>query len=84
VQFFFADHTLDTDRRELCRGSEPIAVEPQVFDLLVYLVRHCHRNEVRSDGRAGYGRGMATLPIADIGFRLGLSSTRYGYASASP
>jgi hypothetical protein len=34
MQFFFADHTLDTDRRELRRGSEHIAVEPQVFDLL--------------------------------------------------
>jgi TolB-like protein len=40
VQFFFANHTLDTDRRELYRGSEPIAVEPQVFDLLVYLVQN--------------------------------------------
>jgi pimeloyl-ACP methyl ester carboxylesterase/DNA-binding winged helix-turn-helix (wHTH) protein len=40
VQFLFTNHTLDTDRRELRRGSEPIAVEPQVFDLLVYLVRN--------------------------------------------
>jgi DNA-binding winged helix-turn-helix (wHTH) protein len=38
VQFLFAGHTLDTDRRELRRGPEPIAVEPQVFDLLIYLV----------------------------------------------
>jgi TolB-like protein len=44
VQFLFADHTLDTDRRELRRGCEPIAVEPQVFDLLVYLV--CNRDRV--------------------------------------
>src|SRR5262245_7334386 len=29
VRFSFADHTLDTDRRELRRGAEPIAVEPQ-------------------------------------------------------
>jgi TolB-like protein len=40
VQYIFAGHTLDTDRRELCRGSEPIAVEPQVFDLLIYLVQN--------------------------------------------
>jgi TolB-like protein len=46
VQFLFADHTLDIDRRELRRGSEPIAVEPQVFDLLVYLVQN--RNHVVS------------------------------------
>jgi DNA-binding winged helix-turn-helix (wHTH) protein len=40
MRFLFADHTLDTDRRELRRGSEPVAVEPQVFDLLVYLVQN--------------------------------------------
>ena len=40
MQFFFDDHTLDTDRRELRRGPETIAVEPQVFDLLVFLVQN--------------------------------------------
>jgi len=38
VRFVFAGHTLDTDRRELLRGSQAIAVEPQVFDVLFYLV----------------------------------------------
>jgi len=32
VQFLFADHVLDTDRRELHRGSEAISVEPQVLE----------------------------------------------------
>jgi TolB-like protein len=49
VQFLFADHTLDTDRRELRRGCEPIAVEPQVFDLLVYLVQNCDRVVSKDD-----------------------------------
>lgn len=40
MRFSFADHTLDADRRELRRGSQPVAVEPQVFDLLIYLVRN--------------------------------------------
>jgi TolB-like protein len=40
LQFQFANHQLDTDRRELRRGGEIVAVEPQVFDLLVHLVRH--------------------------------------------
>ena len=40
MQLVFDDYTLDTDRRELRRGSEPIAVEPQVFDLLIYLVQN--------------------------------------------
>jgi TolB-like protein len=49
VQFLFADHMLDTDRRELRRGAEPIAVEPQVFDLLVYLVENRDRVVSKDD-----------------------------------
>ena len=49
MQFIFADHRLDTDRRELRRGSEPIAVEPQVFDLLVYLMQNRDRVVSKDD-----------------------------------
>ncbi|HEY5131500.1 MAG TPA: winged helix-turn-helix domain-containing protein, partial [Bradyrhizobium sp.] len=49
MQFLFEDHTLDTGRRELRRGSEPIAVEPQVFDLLVYLVQNRDRVVSKDD-----------------------------------
>jgi TolB-like protein/cytochrome c-type biogenesis protein CcmH/NrfG len=49
VQFCFADHTLDTERRELYRGSEPIAVEPQVFDLLIYLMENRDRVVSKDD-----------------------------------
>ena len=49
MKFLFADHTLDTDRRELRRGSEPIAVEPQVFDLLIYLVQNRDRVVSKDD-----------------------------------
>jgi hypothetical protein len=43
LQFGFGDHVLDVDRRELRRGAELIALEPQVFDLLVYLVQNRDR-----------------------------------------
>jgi TolB-like protein/Tfp pilus assembly protein PilF len=43
LRFLFADHALDTDRRELRRGSERVAVEPQVFDLLIYLLQNRDR-----------------------------------------
>jgi DNA-binding winged helix-turn-helix (wHTH) protein len=43
VKFFFGDHVLDLDRRELRRGGAPVALEPQVFDLLVYLVQNRDR-----------------------------------------
>jgi len=49
VEFLFDGHTLDTDRRELRRGSEPVAVEPQVFDLLVYLVQNRDRVVSKDD-----------------------------------
>ena len=49
MQFLFADHTLDTDRRELRRGGTPVAVEPQVFDLLTYLVQNRERVVTKDD-----------------------------------
>ena len=49
VKYCFADHTLDTERRELYRGSEPIAVEPQVFDLLIYLMENRDRVVSKDD-----------------------------------
>ena len=49
MQFCFADHTLDTGRRELRHGSEAVAVEPQVFDLLVYLLQNRDRVVSKDD-----------------------------------
>jgi len=43
VKFAFGDHVLDPDRRELARGAETIAIGPQVFDLLLHLVRNRER-----------------------------------------
>jgi len=41
--FRFADLEIDVARQELRRGSDLVPVEPQVFDLLVYLVRNRNR-----------------------------------------
>jgi len=49
LQFHFDSHVLDTDTRELRRGSESIAVEPQVLDLLVYLVENRDRVVSKDD-----------------------------------
>jgi TolB-like protein/predicted ATPase len=49
VEFVFGDQALDVDRRELRRGAELIALEPQVFDLLVYLVRNRDRVVSKDD-----------------------------------
>ena len=49
MQFRFGDHLLDVARRELRRGGELITLEPQVFDLLVYLVRNRDRVVTKDD-----------------------------------
>ena len=49
MQFLFGDYSLDVGRRELRRGQHLVDVEPQVFDLLVYLVRNRDRVVTRDD-----------------------------------
>src|SRR5215813_9178234 len=49
MQFQFENHTLDASRRELRRGAELVPVEPQVFDLLVYLVQNRDRVVTKDD-----------------------------------
>jgi TolB-like protein/Tfp pilus assembly protein PilF len=49
VRFEFGEHLIDVDRRELFRRGEPIALEPQVFDLLVHLVQHRDKVVSRDD-----------------------------------
>lgn len=44
MEFLFGDHRLDVDRRELWLGDRRVALAPQVFDLLVYLL--CNRERV--------------------------------------
>jgi pimeloyl-ACP methyl ester carboxylesterase/DNA-binding winged helix-turn-helix (wHTH) protein len=55
--YFFEDFSLDSDRRELRRGTKPIAVEPLVFDLLEYLIRNRDRVVSKDDLIAGVWRG---------------------------
>ncbi|MGE0225412.1 MAG: winged helix-turn-helix domain-containing protein [Acetobacteraceae bacterium] len=43
MRFVFAGHELDLRRRELRRAAEVVHMEPQVYDLLVHLVRNRDR-----------------------------------------
>jgi DNA-binding winged helix-turn-helix (wHTH) protein len=47
--YFFEDFVLDPDRRELRRGNALIEVQPQVFDLLQYLVANRDRVVSKDD-----------------------------------
>jgi TolB-like protein/Tfp pilus assembly protein PilF len=49
VQFVFDNQTLDIERRELLRGGHRVAVQPQVFDLLVHLVQNRDRVVSKDD-----------------------------------
>ncbi len=49
MRYSFDNYCIDTNRRELHRGSDPIALEPQVFDLLTYLIRHREHVVTRDD-----------------------------------
>jgi DNA-binding winged helix-turn-helix (wHTH) protein/pimeloyl-ACP methyl ester carboxylesterase len=57
MRFLFGDYALDLERRELRRGAELVEVEPQVFDLLAYLVEHRDRVASKDDLPAAVWRG---------------------------
>src|SRR5262245_53630517 len=49
MQIGFEECLLDTDRRELRRGDELVALEPQVFDVLIYLIENRDRVVSKDD-----------------------------------
>jgi TolB-like protein len=49
VRYVFEDFSLDTDRCELRRDGRLVPIEPQVYDLLVHLIRHRDRVVSKDD-----------------------------------
>jgi DNA-binding winged helix-turn-helix (wHTH) protein len=49
VLFSFKDFALDAERRELRARGTIVAIEPQVFDLLVYLIQNRNRVVSKDD-----------------------------------
>lgn len=47
--YLFDDFVLDTDQRELRRDGHAVPLQPQVFDLLEYLIRHRARVVTKDD-----------------------------------
>ena len=47
--FRFEGYSIDAERRELRRGAELIETEPQVFDLLIFLIRNRDRVVSKDD-----------------------------------
>src|SRR5215813_11139271 len=49
LRYLFEQCSLDTDRRELRCGANLVPIEPQVFDVLEYLIRNRERVVSRDD-----------------------------------
>jgi TolB-like protein/DNA-binding winged helix-turn-helix (wHTH) protein/Tfp pilus assembly protein PilF len=49
LRYLFESYAFDTDRRELHREADVIAIAPQVFDLLEYLIRNRQRVVSKDD-----------------------------------
>lgn len=57
MRYTFEDCLLDLDRRELRKGGTAVDLEPQVFDLLAFLVRNRDRVVSRDDLITGVWNG---------------------------
>jgi TolB-like protein/Tfp pilus assembly protein PilF len=75
--FQFEDFTLDCDRRELRRAGAVVALEPQVFDCLEFLVRNRHRVVSKDDLFESVWRGRAVTE-ATLSTRLNGVRTALG------
>ena len=66
MAFLFGDLAIDPERRELRSGPKLFAIEPQVFDLLEFLIRNRDRVVSRDDLLAGVwgGRIVSVSAIA--------------------
>jgi TolB-like protein len=64
VQYRFETYVLDTDRRELREGRDLVPVAPQVFDILVYLIRNRERVISKDDLMAAVWGGRVVSESA--------------------
>ena len=65
----FNQNTLDTTRFRLCRLDDAVSTEPQVFDLLVYLIENRNRVVTRNELLENLWKGKVVTD-ATLGARL--------------
>ncbi|WP_441277544.1 winged helix-turn-helix domain-containing tetratricopeptide repeat protein [Tardiphaga sp. 172_B4_N1_3] len=75
--FRFDEFVLDTDRRELRRGTNTVAVEPQVFDVLEFLIRARDKVVSRDDLLAEVWHGRI-VSEATLSSRVNAARTAIG------
>ncbi|MCA6096847.1 winged helix-turn-helix domain-containing tetratricopeptide repeat protein [Bradyrhizobium australafricanum] len=77
MTYYFNDFTLDSERRELRRGDALVAVEPQVFDLLEFLIRARDRVVSRDEVLAAVWHGRI-VSEATLSSRVNAARTAIG------
>jgi TolB-like protein/tetratricopeptide (TPR) repeat protein len=75
--YYFNDFVLDSGRRELRRGEHQIALEPQVFDLLEFLIRARDRVVSRDELLDAVWQGR-TVSDATLSSRVNAARTAVG------
>ena len=73
MRYWFEDFCLDTHKRELRRDAGVVRIEPQVFDLLEYLIRNCDRLVTKDDLIASVWQGRI---VSDSALTTRLNAAR--------
>jgi pimeloyl-ACP methyl ester carboxylesterase/DNA-binding winged helix-turn-helix (wHTH) protein len=79
--YLFENYVLDTQRRELRSSTGAIAVQPQVFDLLEYLIRNRERVVSKDDLIAGIWGGRI-VSESTLTTRINAARTAIGDSGA--
>ena len=73
MQYLFEDYVLDIERHELRKRDVVLSVEPQVFDLLAFLIRHRERVVSRDELLANVWEGRN---ISDFDLHVPVNAAR--------
>jgi hypothetical protein len=73
LRYLFENYAFDTDRRELQRGTDTIAIAPKVFDLLNYLIGNRERVVSKDDLITAIWEGRV---ISDVALTTRLNAAR--------
>jgi TolB-like protein len=73
LRYVFEDYVLDVDRRELHRGSSLVALTPQLFDLLEYIIKNRETVVSKDDLIAAVWSGRA---VSDSALTTRLNAAR--------